>query len=145
MPLNYDYDDEEFKKEDKRENGDFTFPEGEYPFRIEDANEKIAGNGTKYASLKLMVDAGFKKPLTVFDNMFFSAKSKWRLQQFCKAVNMADRPNEINEFLDKTGVAQFKPQKDKPEFGEVKWYIEKDANVAKIEDRFDATDQSIPF
>jgi len=145
MPLNYEYDDEEFKKVEPREDGDFTFPEGEFPFRIEDANEKTAKNGTKYISLKLLVDAGFKKPLTVFDNMFFSAKSKWRLQQFCKSVNLAERPKEIKEFLDKTGVAQFKGQKDKAEFGEVKWYVEKDAGVAAVENKFDATASDIPF
>lgn len=138
------YDLSNVKSNSKR-----VYEAGEYPFVVVEAVQKVAKNGTEYTKLKLAVNVGAPKEITVYDGMFYSEKSLFRIKQFVEATG-CNPPKEPDDYVGQSGWAMFKPNDEG--YLEVRWFIHKDRTKDKVAPEkkeasvtANADDDSIPF
>jgi len=66
----------------KTGNGYALLEPGEYDFEVVDAKERISQSGNEMIELKLRLQG----EVHVFDNLVFTEKALWKIDQFLKAV-----------------------------------------------------------
>ena len=108
MPLNYDPK----SKEDNEGGGDWTPQAGTYEFKIDEFTPATFKSGNEGVKAKLLVDAGHPNGDSwSFDNISFSPKALWKMEELCKCIGVPfDPPPEPWEIEGKTGRAKFKTE-----------------------------------
>jgi uncharacterized protein DUF669 len=90
---------------------DVTLPEGEYDFLVADANEKISqSSGNDMIELRLLIKGPDGEEVRIYDNLVFSNKAFWKIDQFriCtgdKLVAGQEVEFKAEDCLDRTGKA----------------------------------------
>lgn len=109
-------------------------PEGDYPFTVVGATEKISKNDNDMLEMELAVDVGRQSDMTVYDKLVMTKSCGWKIHQFCHGIGL-DFSGEIDAqmVMGRSGRARFgdgEPREggksDGKRFLEVKWYIAAD-------------------
>src|SRR5689334_13354163 len=81
---------------------------GEYPFKIDDAQECRFRSGNEGCKLTLLVGALANRDVTVFDNLVYVPSALWKAEQLMKSIGLDFyRPPEVHELVGKMGRAKF--------------------------------------
>ena len=56
-----------------------VLPEGIYPFEVKNAKEKLSANGNEMIELQLSIEGS---SVVVYDNLVFTPKSTWKIDDF---------------------------------------------------------------
>ena len=93
--------------------GGGDYPAGEYPFRVQTAEEVRFGTGTDGAKLELQVRVSDDREVKVFANLSYVDTAQWKLKQFMESIGLDfnNPPDDIAELEGRTGRAKFKPNK----------------------------------
>jgi hypothetical protein len=59
-----------------------VFPDGDYPFRVNDAQLKTAESGNEMIEMELIVSDKNGEGITVIDRLVFTEKAYWKIDQF---------------------------------------------------------------
>lgn len=59
-----------------------VFPESDYPFRVNDAQLKVADSGNEMIELELIVSDKAGEAITVIDRLVFTESAYWKIDQF---------------------------------------------------------------
>lgn len=76
-----------------------NIPEGDYPFIVVEAIEKISKAGNDLINLKMQFEIGGEKPLTVFDCIVDTPTAAWKGSQFAAATGMLTADGGAIEFV----------------------------------------------
>lgn len=88
--------------------GQKTYPEGDYPFKINDAQLKESSTKNQMIELELIISAGGEEPITVTDYLVFSENAYWKIDAFRQATGEVLAGGEKVSFeaedcIDRTG------------------------------------------
>jgi len=80
-----------------------VLPEGEYAFTITEVFAfEVAKSGNEYLPLKIAVKSPKGNTVNVFDNLVFTEKAKFRIDQLLKSIGKAPAPGTAEDFDDPT-------------------------------------------
>ena len=102
---NYQYDEPEDKSME-------PFPKGEYPFRILEINAVTQSrSGSDMIPIKLEFSNAQGETVSVYENLVFTEKAKWKIDSFLKAIWPKMEKGRKIAWLDDTFISWLKNQK----------------------------------
>lgn len=87
-----------------------SVPSGEYPFRVDRAEEVRFDTGTDGAKIELKVKVSESREIKVFARLSYVEQAQWKLKQFMDSIGLDfyNPPSDISEIEGRTGRAKFK-------------------------------------
>lgn len=102
----------------------FNVPNGDYPFVVVSAEERISKNNNEMISLQLECDVKLDSKLTVYENLVFTEKAMFRVKQFCESTGLMEQWQsgelEADDCLGAEGIAHLEKGE---KYMEVAWFV----------------------
>lgn len=105
---------------------DSTIAEGDYPFVVISAEDRISKNGNEMIAIEMEFTVSDDRTITVYDYLTFTDAALFKIKQFCDAVGLADKwaAGELNadDCIGLEGSARLEKG---DQYMQVAWYIPK--------------------